>query len=135
MNKKVGVDMGGTWAGVVDEGANGGRINRFVKHPTPSNWDGLVNILAPYAREDIEGFGIAIAFRIPLAEFIGFVTIVEGRKPAVRFEAARQKFAAQEIGAIAWQTKHDGIREGMNRRIPRHLIGDDHVKIVCTSAI
>jgi predicted NBD/HSP70 family sugar kinase len=63
MNKKVGVDMGGTWlrAGVVEEGASGGRINRFVKHPTPSNWDSFVNILAPYDREDIDGFGIAIS--------------------------------------------------------------------------
>jgi predicted NBD/HSP70 family sugar kinase len=63
MNTKVGVDMGGTWlrAGVVEDSANGGRINRFVKHPTPTNWDGLVNILAPYDRDDIEGFGIAIS--------------------------------------------------------------------------
>jgi fructokinase len=75
MNKKVGVDMGGTWlrAGVVEEGASGGRINRFVKHPTPTNWDGLVNILAPYDRDEIEGFGIAISG--PIADH---ATVIKG---------------------------------------------------------
>jgi predicted NBD/HSP70 family sugar kinase len=75
MYKKVGVDMGGTWlrAGVVEEGAHGGRIDRFVKHPTPTDWDGLVNILAPYDRDTIEGFGIAISG--PIADH---ATIIKG---------------------------------------------------------
>jgi predicted NBD/HSP70 family sugar kinase len=63
MTKKIGVDMGGTWlrTGIVEPGPGGARISGFVKHPTPANWDGLVNILAPYVQDDMEGFGIAIS--------------------------------------------------------------------------
>lgn len=63
MTKNVGVDIGGTWlrAGIVETDANGSRIRHFTKRSTPADLDGLVNLLAPYNQEDIEGFGVAIS--------------------------------------------------------------------------
>jgi glucokinase len=63
MGKRIGVDFGGTWlrVGVVDEGRDSGAIDRFDKHPTPTNWDRFVEILRPYDAEKVEGFGIAIS--------------------------------------------------------------------------
>ena len=47
MGTRMGVDFGGTWlrVGVVDEGIDGGAIDRFDKHPTPTSWDRFVEIL------------------------------------------------------------------------------------------
>jgi predicted NBD/HSP70 family sugar kinase len=61
MARRLGADLGGTWlrAGVVENGERGGRISRYVKHPTPKDWNGFVSMLAPY--EDTDGFGIAIS--------------------------------------------------------------------------
>jgi predicted NBD/HSP70 family sugar kinase len=68
MGKRIGVDFGGTWlrVGVVDEHMNGGAIDRFDKHATPTDWDHFVKILRPYDVEEVEGFGIAISG--PIAE-------------------------------------------------------------------
>jgi predicted NBD/HSP70 family sugar kinase len=38
-----------------------GAIDRFDKHPTPTNWDRFIEILRPYDAEEVEGFGIAIS--------------------------------------------------------------------------
>ena len=63
MGNRIGVDFGGTWlrVGVVDEGRDGGAIDRFDKHPTPASWDHFVEILRPYNAKQVEGFGIAIS--------------------------------------------------------------------------
>jgi predicted NBD/HSP70 family sugar kinase len=63
MNKKVGVDVGGTWlrAGIVESEADGGGISGFVKRPTPTNLDQLVDLLSPFCGENIEGFGVAVS--------------------------------------------------------------------------
>ena len=63
MGTRMGVDFGGTWlrVGVVEGGMDGGAIDRFDKHPTPTSWDRFVEILRPYNAEEIEGVGIAIS--------------------------------------------------------------------------
>src|SRR6478672_5660543 len=60
MTKKVGVDMGGTWlrVGIVE---TDGQITRFMKHPRPAHWEGLVSILTHYDEQDIKGFGVALS--------------------------------------------------------------------------
>jgi predicted NBD/HSP70 family sugar kinase len=93
MTKKVGVDMGGTWlrAGIVE---TDGRISRFVKHPTPANWDGLVSILSPYDSEDVEGLGVAISG--PIADHATVINgpnipWLEGRNVRQDLQAALRK--------------------------------------------
>lgn len=63
MSKTVGVDVGGTWlrAGIVESEANGGGVSGFVKHATPANLDQLLDLLSPFGRENIEGFGVAVS--------------------------------------------------------------------------
>jgi predicted NBD/HSP70 family sugar kinase len=61
MSGKVGVDLGGTWlrAGIVSGATSG--VGEYIKRPAPTAMDQLVDVLSPFARDDIDGLGVAVS--------------------------------------------------------------------------
>jgi predicted NBD/HSP70 family sugar kinase len=63
MPRRIGVDVGGTWLrlGVVDADAKEEAVRHLGAYPSPTNWDGLVELLSRHNSEDIEAYAVAVS--------------------------------------------------------------------------
>jgi predicted NBD/HSP70 family sugar kinase len=63
MTRRIGVDLGGSWLrlGVVDTAAKRDLVRHLGTHPSPTSWDGLVDLLARHNSDDVHGYAVAIS--------------------------------------------------------------------------
>jgi predicted NBD/HSP70 family sugar kinase len=63
MPQTVGVDLGGTWLrlGLVDIDAKDDAVRHLGAYPSPTSWDGLVELLSRHNSDDIQGYAVAVS--------------------------------------------------------------------------
>lgn len=63
MPQTIGVDLGGSWLrlGLVDTDAKEEAVRYFGAYPSPTDWDGLVELLSHHNSEEIQGYAVAVS--------------------------------------------------------------------------
>jgi glucokinase len=103
MPQTIGVDLGGTWLrlGLVDTDAKHDEVRHLGAYPSPTTWEGLVELLSRHTSDDIQGYAVAVSGPID-----SHATVIRGpnlpwtkRAPALVRSVGQERRRLQRYGS------------------------------------